>query len=104
MRIGFPNTAVDLPPPLKEAWLGDDAVERAPLEVQRLSLLAGPLLAGAQRPEVLRRLWHDVCVQRHFNAAGLLVPDGDVQEALRIGWRQRGLRADETKGKCSPSV
>jgi hypothetical protein len=52
--------------------VGDDPVEGAPLEVQGLPGLAGPLLAGAQRPEVLDRLGDRVAEQAQNDPSSAL--------------------------------
>lgn len=67
----------------------DDAVEGAALVVQGLAGLAQPLLARAQRAEVLGRLGHHVVVQLEGHAARRLAADGHVEEdvaALRLGF------------------
>lgn len=70
----------------------DDAVELAALVVQRLAGLADPLLARAQRPEVLGRLGHHVVVQLERHPPGRLAADGDVKEdaAALLGAFVRG--------------
>mmetsp|Transcript_23541 Transcript_23541/g.47740 ORF Transcript_23541/g.47740 Transcript_23541/m.47740 type:complete len:211 (-) Transcript_23541:702-1334(-) len=63
----------------------DDAMEYAPLVVQRLSPLPCPLLPRAQRPEVLRRLGRDVLVKLHHNPPRVLVSDFHIEEHVRVG-------------------
>ena len=60
----------------------DDAVELGALVVERLAALAHPLLARAERAEVLDRLGHDVAVEAHHHPAGGRAADGDVEEDL----------------------
>ena len=63
---------------------GDDAVEAAPLEVQGLARRAGSLLAGAQRPEVLRGLRDDVRAQLHDDPPGHDEADLDASATYGI--------------------
>jgi len=56
--------------------LGDDAVERGSLEVERLAGLADALLAGAQAAEVLDSLGDNVGAKGHLDAASGLATDG----------------------------
>ena len=55
-------------------------MELAPLVGQQLAALAHPLLARAERTEVLRRLGHDVVVQLQHNTAGGALANADVEE------------------------
>lgn len=64
----------------------DDTVKSGALEVQGLAGAARPLLASAERAEVLRGLRHDIGAQSHFNAAqGLAGASGAVKEDNGVG-------------------
>ena len=60
--------------------LGDHAVKRGTLEVQRLALPAHTLFAGAERTEVLSGLGDDIGGERHLNAARGGAADGHIEE------------------------
>mmetsp|Transcript_61205 Transcript_61205/g.167959 ORF Transcript_61205/g.167959 Transcript_61205/m.167959 type:complete len:207 (+) Transcript_61205:480-1100(+) len=63
----------------------DGAVEAGALVVQPLAALVGdPLLAGAERAEVLGRLRHDVGAQLHDDAARRRTADRHVEENLGL--------------------
>lgn len=64
--------------------VGDHAVEARSLVVERLAGAAVPLLAGAERAKVLRRLGHDVGEELHHDPSGRLAADGHVEENLRV--------------------
>jgi hypothetical protein len=65
--------------------VGDHAVERRPLVVERLAAPARALLAGAERAEVLRRAGHLVGVQLHHDLPGRGAADGHVEENAGAG-------------------
>ena len=54
--------------------------------MERRALVAETLLAGAQRPKVLRRLRRYVCLEFHHDAPNLSTTDHHVEEDLRVGW------------------
>lgn len=64
--------------------VGDHAVEARSLVVERLAGAAFALLAGAERAEILRRLWDDIGVELHHDPSGRLAADGHVEENLRV--------------------
>ena len=61
----------------------DDAVEDAVLVAEGLARPADPLLAGAQRPEVLARLRGDVDAELERDAADGRAADAHVEETTR---------------------
>ena len=69
----------------------DDSVEDAVLVVKGLARPADPLLAGAQRAEVLARLRGDVAVHAEDDAAEWFVSRRDVEEASGREGQIRGL-------------
>jgi hypothetical protein len=68
----------------------DDAVEDAVLVAEGLARPADPLLAGAQRPEVLARLRGDVDAELERDAADGRAADAHVEETTREG--RHGVR------------
>mmetsp|Transcript_100918 Transcript_100918/g.179123 ORF Transcript_100918/g.179123 Transcript_100918/m.179123 type:complete len:208 (-) Transcript_100918:79-702(-) len=72
----------EVPALAHEAW--NHAVERAPLEMERLALSALALLTGAECSEVFCRLWHVFCVQLHFDAAARAPTDLHLKEHSRV--------------------
>ena len=71
-----------------EHELGDHAVERAALVVERLAGLAGALLSGAEGSEVLSGTRHNVGTQHELDAARWPVTDGYVEEHFGTGRRK----------------
>ena len=69
----------------------DDAVEDAVLVAEGLARPADPLLAGAQRAEVLARLRGDVAVHAEDDAAERFASRRDVEEASGREGQIRGL-------------
>ena len=63
----------------------DDAVEDAVLVAEGLASLPDPLLAGAQRPEVLARLRGDVDAELERDATDGRAADAHVEETTREG-------------------
>ena len=63
----------------------DDAVEDAVLVAEGLARLPDPLLAGAQRPEVLARLRGDVDAELERDATDGRAADAHVEETTREG-------------------
>ena len=63
----------------------DDAVEDAVLVAEGLARPADPLLAGAQRPEVLARLRGDVDAELERDATDGRAADAHVEETTREG-------------------
>ena len=55
------------------------AMEGGSLKVQRLAGTALPLLTGAERAEILGRLWNDVRTKGHLDATSGLSADGHVE-------------------------
>ena len=68
----------------------DDAVEDAVLVAEGLASLPDPLLAGAQRPEVLARLRGDVDAELERDATDGRAADAHVEETTREG--RHGVR------------
>ena len=71
---------------------GHHAVERRPLVVEPALAGAPGALAGAQPPEVLRRVGHLVGEQLDHHAANPLAADGDVKEHPWVGLGGRRRR------------
>lgn len=63
---------------------GDHPVELGPLVVEWLPRPPGPLLAGAERPEVLSRPGGGVSIQLHHDPAHQHTADRHVKEDLGV--------------------
>merc|ERR1719189_2629080 len=64
--------------------VGNDTMERATLEVERLAHLASALLAGAEAAEVLSGLGRDIGSELHYNAACSRTVQSHVEEHFGI--------------------
>merc|ERR1719189_876520 len=64
--------------------VGDDTMERATLEVERLAHLTRALLAGAEAAEVLSSLGRDIGSELHYNAACSRTVQSHVEEHFGI--------------------
>lgn len=83
-----------------EPW--DHTVERRTLEVQRLAGAAGAFLAGTQRAEVLRRLWHHIRIELHHDPAGWGTADLHIKENLWV--RHPEFETSEILQKAAPKA
>ena len=72
--------------------VGDDTVEAAAPQVERLAAGGEALLAGAQRSEVLGRSRHLLAVQAALDAARRLAADRKLQEDARCAVEGRPVR------------
>ena len=64
---------------------GNDAVKRRTLVVQRFAGLAGPFLAGTQRPKVFCGFGNHVGSEFKNDPSGGIISDCDIKKDPRVG-------------------